>query len=130
MQDGLHVVKEGDSLADVAAAHNLSLADLRRINRLSSDQLFAGQVLVVDEGLLPGDVPRRTPKGAPQTMDVAMRPAASTPVPVRTPRRLDVFADDLSLLGDEAENDDDKDKVKGFVAKLAPPNPLPNRLPP
>ena len=43
----LYTVEAGDDILTVASQHNVSIADLRRVNRLSSDLLVAGQKLVI-----------------------------------------------------------------------------------
>lgn len=43
-----YTVQAGDSILDVASAHNVSIVDLRRVNQLtSSDRLIPGQTLVI-----------------------------------------------------------------------------------
>lgn len=43
-----HVVESGQGLYSVATKHKVSMADLRKWNNLTSDQLTTGQVLIVD----------------------------------------------------------------------------------
>lgn len=43
----LYTVEAGDDILTVASQHNVSIADLRRVNRLSSDLLVPGQKLVI-----------------------------------------------------------------------------------
>ncbi len=43
----MYTVKAGDDILTVASEHNVSIADLRRVNRLSSDVFVPGQKLVI-----------------------------------------------------------------------------------
>ena len=43
----MYAVQAGDDILTVASEHNVSIADLRRVNRLSSDLLVPGQKLVI-----------------------------------------------------------------------------------
>ena len=40
-------VKSGDTLSELASRYSVSLADLRRYNRLSGDRIRVGQVLKI-----------------------------------------------------------------------------------
>jgi D-gamma-glutamyl-meso-diaminopimelic acid endopeptidase CwlS len=42
-----YTVKAGDDILSVASEHNVSIADLRRVNQLSSDLLVPGQRLII-----------------------------------------------------------------------------------
>ena len=43
----VYTVRAGDDILTVASEHNVSIADLRRVNRLASDLLVPGQKLVI-----------------------------------------------------------------------------------
>lgn len=91
-----YVVVAGDTLNDIAVRYNLLPADIIRANGLTTDALFAGQVLVLPlagGGILgdtptPGPVSTATPPPAPQqtaTIDYSQwNPQTPAPAPTQT----------------------------------------------
>ncbi|GAA0473694.1 LysM peptidoglycan-binding domain-containing protein [Alkalibacterium indicireducens] len=72
-----HTVVRGDTLSHIARANNTTVANLRRLNNLSSDVIRIGQRLVVSEvQATPAPTPIPTPAPAP----------APTPTPVSNQR--------------------------------------------
>jgi membrane-bound lytic murein transglycosylase D len=46
---GRYMVKDGDTLWEIAVAHGVSISDLKRLNNLSSNRIFTGRWLKVPE---------------------------------------------------------------------------------
>ncbi|WP_236634558.1 C40 family peptidase [Exiguobacterium sp. SL-10] len=55
-----HVVRAGDTLWSISQKHNVSLADLKTINKLSSDRIAIGQTLKLSENTPTGVKPATT----------------------------------------------------------------------
>ena len=62
-----HTVSAGESLASIAAAYDITIADLMTLNDLTSaDVIYVGQVLTIDSGGAAGDA---TPAESPPELD-------------------------------------------------------------
>ncbi len=48
--DGKYLVRYGDTLWDIALAHGVTVAELKSINRLSSNRIYAGRELIIPDG--------------------------------------------------------------------------------
>ncbi|MEX2607911.1 MAG: LysM peptidoglycan-binding domain-containing protein [Kiritimatiellia bacterium] len=70
-----YVVRSGDSLSVIAQRYSTSVADLKSLNKLSSDRVLVGQILKVPDG--------STPRGTPAASDVRESAPGPTPVPAR-----------------------------------------------
>lgn len=46
-KNGKYRVKYGDTLWDIAVAHGVSVSDLKRVNRLSSNKIYTGRILII-----------------------------------------------------------------------------------
>lgn len=68
-----HVVKEGDTLANIAQRYNKSTDELRQLNRLSSDRLALGQELTIE---LPAGSSTGTSANITSTTDISNTVAA------------------------------------------------------
>lgn len=53
--ENIYVVKRGDSLYSIARDKNTTVAELKRLNNLTSDNLSIGQLLTIPSPLLPED---------------------------------------------------------------------------
>lgn len=58
--NGKYLVREGDTLWDIAVAHGVSVSRLKAANRLSSNKIYAGRWLVIPES---GQIPASTTAG-------------------------------------------------------------------
>lgn len=50
---GEYHVRPGDTLSEIAAAHGMTLSELRAVNRMSGDRIVAGTTLIVSGGPVP-----------------------------------------------------------------------------
>lgn len=87
---GVHVVGQGQTLFSISRQYEVSVDDLRKWNRLESNELTIGQALYVaqpDEGIAAKpEAQRQTPSGEPSSKQ---GPVAETPRPVaETPREM------------------------------------------
>jgi membrane-bound lytic murein transglycosylase D len=48
--NGKYLVRYGDTLWDIAVAHGVAVSALKRINRLSSNRIYAGRELIIPDG--------------------------------------------------------------------------------
>ena len=70
---GEYVIQKGDTLSGIAVAAGVSLNDLRSLNNIQDDKIFAGETLSIPSG---GKVPTNTQKSAPKKAD-PVEPAES-----------------------------------------------------
>jgi len=50
-------IRKGDTLSAIAVAANVSIDDLRRLNNIKNDRIFAGEIIYIPKG---GKTPKRT----------------------------------------------------------------------
>lgn len=90
---GSYVIQKGDTLSEIAVAAGVSISDLRSLNNISGDQIFAGETLSIPSyGKVPAarkSKPKKTeaPKvePAPAATEPAAAPTALDPEPVVEP---------------------------------------------
>ncbi len=78
---GEYTIQKGDTLSGIAVAAGVSIGDLRSLNNITDDQIFAGKTLDIPSG---GKVPANTQKTKPkktETAPVAPAPDAVEPAP-------------------------------------------------
>ncbi|MEN8254175.1 MAG: LysM peptidoglycan-binding domain-containing protein [Verrucomicrobiota bacterium] len=74
---GEYVIQKGDTLSGIAVAAGVSLDDLRSLNNITDDKIFAGEKLSIPSG---GKVPTNTQKSKPKKAD-PVEPAVEEPAP-------------------------------------------------
>jgi hypothetical protein len=89
MADGsiVHIVQEGENLASIAEAYNVSMSDIRGMNGMapSSNLIFPGQRLIIRLPLPPTETPTITPTIPKPTRTPTIVTPTRTPRPTRTP---------------------------------------------
>ena len=86
---GEYVIQPGDTLSGIAVAAGVSLDELRSLNNIQDDKIFAGDTLDIPSGgKVPSTTQKSTPKSTPKSSEpVATAPETSEPVlaPAPTP---------------------------------------------
>jgi LysM repeat protein len=77
---GSYEIRKGDTLSGIALAAGVSIDDLRSLNNIKDDKIFAGQTIDIPSY---GKVPSSTPKSKPKK--AAPAPAPVEPAPVEEP---------------------------------------------
>jgi LysM repeat protein len=81
-----HTVESGQTLSSIARQYNTSVANIKSMNNLSSDNIKLGQKLVVGEKTVtvntPKPTPSETPATQPKTPDPVVEEPKSEPKPV------------------------------------------------
>jgi LysM repeat protein len=75
----VHTVMAGQNLTLIAKAYGLTVAELKALNKLTSDALFVGDILIIRLGNTPG------PTGTPTGTATATKVPTPTRKPTRTP---------------------------------------------
>jgi LysM repeat protein len=91
-KDGRYTVKDGDTLAGIAATHGATVASLKAANGLSGDLITPGQILIIPGGgqsepveTAVSDQDPITATVATTTTAAAVETAVSTPLPPASP---------------------------------------------
>lgn len=83
-----HVVRKGDALWSIALAYGTTIDELKRLNKLSSDEIFEGQTLQVKQAATGTPTSTETPAGT-ATLGIptstVTRPASPTVTTTATP---------------------------------------------
>jgi LysM repeat protein len=87
-EDGtvVHIVEYGQTLITIAQAYGISVTELKDLNGLQSDTVFAGDKLIIRRGATPTATLTPTRTIAPTRTSTATRiPPTATPLPTITP---------------------------------------------
>lgn len=75
---GSYEIQKGDTLSAIALAANVSIDDLRALNNISNDEIFAGETIYIPSyGTVPSKVKRSAPKK--ETAKPVSEPVVSEP---------------------------------------------------
>lgn len=85
-----YVVRSGDSLSVIAQRHSTSVANLKSLNKLTSDRVLVGQILKLPEGSAPRETATASDTRAPAPRPT---PVPSRPTPKPEPARGNVNLD-------------------------------------
>ena len=73
-------IRKGDTLSKIAVSANVSIDDLRRLNNIKNDRIFAGEILYIPKG---GKTPKRTSSPKRRTSQPKVtEPKILTPEPI------------------------------------------------
>lgn len=83
----VHVVQEGETLATIAEAYGVSMAEIRALNGLAptANLIFPGERLIIRIAPTPTETPTITPTVPRPTRTPTPVTPTRTPVPTRTP---------------------------------------------
>lgn len=74
---GEYMIQKGDTLSGIAVSAGVSIDDLRSLNKIKDDKIFAGEKLAIPAG---GKIPSQKPKVSPATKPAA-KPVAKPELP-------------------------------------------------
>ncbi len=99
---GTYTIQKGDTLSEIALAAGVGIDDLRSLNNIKNDKIFAGEKLdIPDYGKVPSatrkaaSTPKKTtpvePSSEPAPAPIAVAPAVSDVEPAGTPVAFDII---------------------------------------
>lgn len=81
----VHTVMAGQNLTLIAKAYGLTVAELKKLNNMTSDALYEGDILIIRLGNTPGPTDTPSPTGTPTRAATPTRKPTRTPTPTVTP---------------------------------------------
>lgn len=81
----VHTVMSGQNLTLIAKAYGLTVADLKKLNNMTSDALYEGDILIIRLGNTPGPTDAPSPTGTPTRAATPTRKPTRTPTPTASP---------------------------------------------
>jgi hypothetical protein len=97
----VHTVMSGQNLTLIAKAYGLTVAELKKLNNLTSDALYVGDVLIISLGNTPGPTYTASPTGTSTRVATATRKPTRTPTPTVSP----VVTTTAALIADPVQKD-------------------------
>jgi hypothetical protein len=81
----MHVVQSGQTLIGIAQAYDMTVAEIKALNNLTSDAIYVGDKLIVRLASTPGPTATTTATTTPTRAATATRHPTRTPTPSSTP---------------------------------------------
>ena len=97
----VHTVMAGQNLTLIAKAYGLTVAELKKLNNMTSDALYVGDVLIIRLGNTPGPTDTPSPTGTSTRVATATRKPTRTPTPTLSP----VITTTAALTADPVQKD-------------------------
>jgi LysM repeat protein len=97
----VHTVMQGQNLTLIAKAYGLTVTELKKLNNMTSDAIYVGDILIIRLGNTPGPTDTPSPTGTPTRAATATRKPTRTPTPSATV----VVTTTTTLIADPVQTD-------------------------
>ena len=96
----VHTVMQGQNLTLIAKAYGISVPDLKKLNNMTSDAIYVGDILIIRLGNTPGPTDTPSPTGTSTRAPTPTRKPTRTPTLTATP----VVTTTATLTADPAQS--------------------------
>jgi LysM repeat protein len=97
----VHTVMAGQNLTLIAKAYGLTVVELKKLNNMTNDALYVGDILIIRLGNTPGPTNTPSPTGTPTRAATATRKPTRTSTPTATA----VATTTATLIADPVQSD-------------------------
>jgi LysM repeat protein len=97
----VHTVMAGQNLTLIAKAYGLTVVELKKLNNMTNDALYVGDILIIRLGNTPGPTDTPSPTGTPTRAATATRKPTRTSTPTATA----VATTTATLIADPVQSD-------------------------